>query len=196
MAGDPLDDIRGTPDASSLPLGVLYSRSAAIHEHLDRIVGSKDPHLVSKALEICQNCERVVESQGIFSANEDQEDLSTSDMRYLLAPYHTAELLSSSPVASPSQRLEQVQAAERGYSRFLHRLDQYKLLGDLGSKMYKHEEEHGALDPNTKRMLKIEKFKQDKNINAQLCLMQQQRDAAAHKEEVRNSHGMPYNTCM
>lgn len=127
-----------------LPLPVLLRKAAELHQNLDAFIAKnrQAPDAVDKALNECRACVRAVEAAGLFSSNEEADDIPTADLKGLLAPFYLAELLTSSPApGGPPQRHAQVEEGLVQYDRFLERCHQYSLLGEQASKMYKHEEE-------------------------------------------------------
>ncbi|GFR45291.1 hypothetical protein Agub_g6343 [Astrephomene gubernaculifera] len=190
-----MDDLRtmllssGVPGSGDPgpPLAVLYSRCHKVHTEQDRLVASRDPELIEAALSLLAHTETVVESAGVFSSNEDRDDLATADIKYLLVPYYRGSLLSAAPVqangtAGPSAaRLAAVQRALPALGSFLQRCEQYDLLGALGRTAM--DAASGApVDPATKRSYKVEKFKREKALNAALGALEARRLAAAAQE--------------
>ena len=128
----------------------------------------------------------LIESEGCFSSNEESDDIKTSDLPLLMVPYAIGEVFSTcpnspsspSPSSSTTHRLSLVTQALSHYNAFLSRLHNYKLLGELASAQFVkdedegEEEESGArvrrLDPTTKRQEKIDRFKREKALSAQI----------------------------
>lgn len=113
---------------------------------------------------LLEHCDGLVEQGALFSRNEDQDDLSTGSMRYLLIPFLTADVLNTMPQQSMAQRLQQAQAAKAAYSQFLQRCSQYCLLGPTCQAAYDAQESGQALDPGTARSQKVERFKRSKAV--------------------------------
>lgn len=124
-----------------IPLSGLLGHARACHDHQEEILTSKDPSLIAQARTLLTRCDMLTETSGIFSRNESAEDLATADMRFLLAPFYRAEFLGSLPAGSSSDRESAVHSAAGCYSRFLTRLQQYSLLGELGSRLYTAEQD-------------------------------------------------------
>eukprot|EP00798_Chlamydomonas_sp_ICE-L_P011248 gene11248-18873_t len=174
-----------------LPLDVSFAKLLAVHARGDQIM-AKGPPLSTAALQLGEQCEIRIESQGLFSSNEEADDVTTSQLRYLLAPYMVAELHGQAPAPTVPDRavswrgrLDSVQTAIATYSRFLDRLEQYHLVGNLGMRLLGEEEERGGAiaDPATKRQAKIDRFKQDKAINAQLEIIKERAKAESGAQQ-------------
>lgn len=188
-----------SPESShEAPLAVLWGRCYTIYTDLDHLTAQavRSEEAVSTlaaCLDLLTLSEQRVENQGIFSSNESEEDLSTGDMRYLLVPFYAAELLSNSPArpgpAGQAQRASAVRKAQRTYGRFLARAEQYQMLGELGSSIFKAlESSGGAMDANTRRSLKVDKFKREKALKSAINELQDKQAAAAAKEQVGCDH--------
>eukprot|EP00887_Chlorella_sp_A99_P004672 scaffold4.g4672.t1 len=70
----------------------------------------------------------MVDALALFSPNEELEDVATSDLRYLLIPFHQAEVAERSRTAVPAARATALEHAACLYHAFLHRLRQYGAL--------------------------------------------------------------------
>ncbi|KAG2453979.1 hypothetical protein HYH02_001025 [Chlamydomonas schloesseri] len=173
---------------AGLPLGVLFSRCQTVYAQQDQLVTSRDPDLIDSALTLLARTQSAVESAGIFSANEDADDLATADVKFLLVPFYIGSLLSAAPVtpgASGSAavaRLSAVQRALPALGTFLHRCEQYDMLGVLGRNAMDAASSGAAPDPAAKRTFKVEKFKREKALGAALAGLEARRAAAAAQE--------------
>lgn len=112
---------------AGLPLGVLFSRCQVVYAQQDQLVVSRDPDLIDSALALLARTQSAVESAGIFSSNEDADDLATADVKFLLVPFYIGSLLSAAPVtpgASGSAAVARLSAVHRALpalGTFLHR---------------------------------------------------------------------------
>lgn len=107
-----------------LPLHALYARCMAIHQFQDKICSitpSTSQHqqqLLQQqgAQAVCRAFAAGVEAAGLFSSNEDAEDVATADLKYMQASYILAELLtsSSSPEVMPGQGPCSLHSVPRG----------------------------------------------------------------------------------
>ncbi|KAG2495824.1 hypothetical protein HYH03_006063 [Edaphochlamys debaryana] len=157
--------------------------------HQDALVTSKEPDLIDAALDLLARTQSAVEAAGIFSANEDRDDLATADVKYLLVPFYRGGLLSAAPVRTDSAvglstaRLAAVNLALPALGAFLHRCEQYDMLGALGRSAMDAAASGGAMDPAAKRTFKVDKFKREKALNAALGALEARRAAAAAAEQ-------------
>ncbi|KAG1663370.1 hypothetical protein FOA52_007107 [Chlamydomonas sp. UWO 241] len=186
-------------DVDGMSMGRCAALCVSIHEGLDALTGSRDAGLMETAMQVLRRTAALVDAQGVFSANEEGDDIATSSLRLLLVPFVEAELLASSPAPDgPHMRYRQVVAAQEAYSHFLHRLAQYSLMGDLAGRQYAGEEDvgesAGASNPGDRRTAKIERFKEEKQLQAALADIERRRaagtcDADADGEEASSLGG-------
>ncbi|KAI5868280.1 TAP42-like family protein [Durotheca rogersii] len=148
------------------------------------IEGARDATLdqyredLAQALELYQECTRIISNISLFSPNEGLEDISTSDIPYLLVNYHVAELLQKVTAPSPQERKTTLNAAREAYERFLHLLDDYSILSAADRKQFSEYNDHpatfstfGAADPAGRRNIKIANYKAEKELRAKLNTM-------------------------
>ena len=200
-------------DVAYSPLSQLQALASAIHSGLDQLLASRDAAAISTAEEVLSRCDLEIQSQGkpqagpsmhgagtsrhtdpfaqagVCSNNEEADDLSTQDLPLLIVPFTRAELLSGAACpGGPTQRVRMVQAAISYYSRFLHRLEMYRLLGAVAARQYEavaeaegDSRDSGALVPsssspsphargnlNDRRQAKIDRFKAEREIKSKL----------------------------
>jgi hypothetical protein len=179
-----LDLEHAAADLSNQSLSSLLKLASRIDRVSSDQLSCKES-VLKAAMKVLDKCDFMVESQGMFSSNEEADDITTSHLPLLLIPYLQGQLLSNAPSPNPSARLHMVTAALQCQLKFLHRLDQYKLLGDVASRLFSTEEQGGVrglhLDPATKRQAKIEMFKQEKLINSQLQQLRLRSGAGTHQ---------------
>ncbi|KAL6771215.1 hypothetical protein ACKKBF_B34395 [Auxenochlorella protothecoides x Auxenochlorella symbiontica] len=145
---------------------------------LKRIDGTTEPSsklaLQREALSLINATSQRVESSGLFSTNEEVDDLATADIRYLLLPAYRGSILSSFITESRDQRKTVLLAARASFSAFLLRLVQYKMLAgtanEAAAQILDQEREGEALplDAATVRQRKITFFKRRKELAALL----------------------------
>lgn len=161
---------------ASLQLSQLAALSKYVYDNLDDLLRSRDNDSLAAAETILRHCESVA-SNGVFSSNEDADDVKTSDLSLLIVPFTLAELLSGCPSNAPLHRSRMVQSAMALYSRFLRHLSQYRIMGDLASSQYEQEEQQeysgqsstgASLGPTERRQAKIDRFKAEKAIKSKI----------------------------
>lgn len=76
-----------------LPLKEVFQRAHAILKQLE--VAPSDPatqRLVARGAQCLRAAAAAVDTLALFSANEDRDDLATTDIKYLLIPFYQAEV--------------------------------------------------------------------------------------------------------
>lgn len=166
-----------------LPLPRLFAICREAYQHMEQVPAQQQSDAYQKALGNLRTCQRMVDSLGLFSANEEQDELSTSSMKYLLVPFYIAEYLAASRPANSGARANQVQEALENYRTFLLDCEQYDLLGDLGTKLRYAVSHPESIDSSTLRTLKIEKFKRDKALCADIAKLESSSQHADSREQ-------------
>jgi immunoglobulin-binding protein 1 len=145
----------------------------------------------------------------LFSSNEDKDDLTTGEIKYLLIPYYKAEILSqqhqnyaprndTSPdnddsiLKQQKSRLESLKSSETLHEKFLLKAQQYDLLSSGALKCIFGVVESTSfssvaaqppkVDASTLRQLKIEKFKLEKSVAARV-------QALSHRLDKKSTNG-------
>jgi hypothetical protein len=130
---------------------------------------------VSSAVKLYRDCLTLIDALSIFSPNESLEDLSTSDLPFLLINFHLAEITQRLPSSSPQERKRILSAARDAYERYLHLLDSYDLLSPTHKKSLEQYTNAptafstvSASDPEARRNAKIANFKTEKELRTKL----------------------------
>ncbi|KAI5925286.1 TAP42-like family protein [Camillea tinctor] len=169
MAGEPrtLKSIFQTAEQKRQALDGAYEGSSPTY-HDD----------LALALNSYQECLEIIYKISLFSPNEALEDISTSDLPYLLVNFRIAELVQRISTRSPSERKDVLKKAREAYEKFLHLLDSYSVLSAAHSKLLaEYNEDPSAFsttstkDPAARRNAKIANFKVEKEMKQKLEYM-------------------------
>ncbi|KAK2675869.1 hypothetical protein RAB80_008054 [Fusarium oxysporum f. sp. vasinfectum] len=109
----------------------LYEAAEEKRHALDNAFEATSPAYRSDleaALSLYSSARDQISALALFSSNEGLEDVSTSDLPYLLLDAHVAELIQKTPNQSPDQRLEVLSKSRAAYERFLATVDSYALV--------------------------------------------------------------------
>eukprot|EP00877_Chromochloris_zofingiensis_P010428 jgi/Chrzof1/5639/Cz16g09260.t1 len=164
---------------SDVPLSAAYSTAVDLSEKLK----AGDATFQAAAVDALDQCESRIDNAGIFSSNEDKDDIHTGNLRYLLVPYLRGDVLSHARAPDAASRMRQVTDAIESYNRFLHRCYQYQLLPESAETSYVGSEEGRQQDPSSRRATKIERFKRNKALDSLLQHLQRQKNMAAHDDD-------------
>ncbi|KAK5078088.1 Type 2A phosphatase-associated protein 42 [Lithohypha guttulata] len=177
---------------SEASLSDLFKQAKSDQNDLDNLDPRSDDFkaLLASCLSTLQQCSQLVDRLALFSSNEDIDDVSTSDIRYLGIDYLLAELTMRS--YSPTDRKVQLDEASQMFERVVTRLDEYSLLRAASKKLleaYKDGPRTFRIVPETagmeaKRNTKIRRFQEEKELKARLQLLREQSQSLNVDDEV------------
>jgi len=181
----------------------LKSLFASAEEKRLAVESSREPpnspgyhDAVSSAVRAYQNCLAQVSALSLFSPNETLDDISTSDLPYLLTSYHLAELTQRLPAPSLPDRKRLLGAARDAYERYLHLLDSYDLLAPPYKKLLERYTDSplqfavaSTSDPGARRDAKIANLRAEKDLRQKLEFLRRRPDYGAGTEDVGDGGG-------
>ncbi|KAI1124413.1 TAP42-like family protein [Nemania abortiva] len=145
---------------------------------IERSMTSPAAEDVTAALDAYEKCSQIIDKISLFSRNESLEDIATSDLPYLLVPYHIAELRLRASAGSLIERKGLLTSARVAYENFLSQLDSYSILSPQDTKLFAEYNEDATgfsvistTDPNARRNAKIANFKVEKELKQKLEYM-------------------------
>ncbi|KAM0563558.1 hypothetical protein ACHAPJ_001282 [Fusarium lateritium] len=131
-----------------------------------------------------------ISAVSLFSPNEGIEDVSTSDLPYLLLEAHVAELVQKTPNQSPDQRVDVLAESRAAYERFLAAVDGYGLVQspyDRVLERYRDDPEGFAViattDGAARRDGKIANYRAEKALKEKLQMLRQNPRYVEHGDE-------------
>ncbi|EIE22830.1 hypothetical protein COCSUDRAFT_42427 [Coccomyxa subellipsoidea C-169] len=116
----------------------------------------------------------MVAALGLFSSNEQAEDIATADLKYLLVPYLWGDLLSRSRTQDLSKRVQLLSNASELLRGFLEQCSEYGLLGPDEKSALMEAQGQGSIDPGTRRTQKIARIRLEKAARAKLDALRMQ----------------------
>ncbi|KAM5348256.1 hypothetical protein ACJ41O_008080 [Fusarium nematophilum] len=127
------------------------------------------------ALSFYTRARNQIAAVSLFSPNEGVEDISTSDLPYLLLDAHVAELVQKTPNLSPDQRSAVLSESRSAYERFLALIDGYGMVARPHSQLlerYRDDPDSFAVvassDPAARRDGKIANYRAEKQLKEKL----------------------------
>ena len=131
---------------------------------------------------------KLVSQLSLFSPNESLEDITNSDLEYLLINHHIASLIEK---ITRGVRKENLLAARNRYERFMRLLDSYDVLAKGDAKLWERYLEEpdrfstaaGAADATAKRNAKIARFKAEKELKQKLEYLRRNPTALANDDD-------------
>jgi hypothetical protein len=162
-------------------LKALFQSAEAARETVTSSTPIANPDyagILNRAIRLYETSLEHISRLSLFSHNEQADDISTTDLPYLLTSYHLADLLSrqTPPVPSPTARKAILASSRQAYESFLHLLDTYNLLTASESRLLERYTEDprrfttvpANADGAAKREAKIANFKQEKQLRQKL----------------------------
>ncbi|KAK3034719.1 hypothetical protein RJ639_032672 [Escallonia herrerae] len=97
-----------------MSLPSLFEQARKIH--LLATDSSGDKEMLRKGCEALKHCEDMISKLGLFSANETKDDISTTNLKYILVPFYLAELTEKT---AQDDRLEILKASQSKLKEFI-----------------------------------------------------------------------------
>jgi immunoglobulin-binding protein 1 len=136
-----------------------------------------------------EECSRLIRRENLFSANETEEDLTTSTLSYLLVPGYLGKLYGGMvrvdmAAEGPAGRYKQVRRSILHFTSFLTRLDGLEMLKKEDKDFFDLDADSRKESPDQKRARKLNDFSEERSLKEQLGTLQAQqaRQRASGKE--------------
>ncbi|KAG7834517.1 hypothetical protein KL943_002901 [Ogataea angusta] len=156
----------------SKPLSVRFTEALQLVEKLDSVSLRRDSaeykEELKNVLDVLNSVKKSVQQMALFSVNEDIDEVSTGDLRYLAIDFYIAQVLVNTVV----NRASTLKTCNNLYLQFLYTLENYGIL-DKGQRAkldaiktsYDPQiDELRSKDPVTRRQSKIDEFKREKEL--------------------------------
>jgi immunoglobulin-binding protein 1 len=127
----------GHGDLQEVPLSQLFQRGEAAARQLrdaPPAAPAARQRLLQGGVAALERAAGLVDSLALFSPNEDADDVSTCDLKYLLVPHLRGELLAQAHGREPVARAAALRAATRLHAAFLRGVQQYALLSGAAAR--------------------------------------------------------------
>ncbi|XVF53386.1 hypothetical protein PTKIN_Ptkin05aG0095200 [Pterospermum kingtungense] len=126
--------------------------------------------LLNKGCEALGKCDEMISKLGLFSSNETKDDISTTNLKYLLVPFYLAELTEK---LAEDDRIQVLKTSEAKLKEFISVCEALELVP-------KEELEASAQGaPNTfadRRALKIARFRRQRAAEAKLTEIKERKE--------------------
>ena len=163
------------PRSLKAVFGEAESRRIALENSTFRANTPQYFDTVASAVKLYRDSLDLIAALSLFSPNESLEDLSTSDLPFLLTSFHLAELTQRLPSSSPHERSAVLSAARDAHERYLHLIDGYGLLAPPYQKLLERYTDDpttfstvSTSDPAARREAKINNFRTEKELLSKL----------------------------
>ncbi|KAI4337978.1 hypothetical protein L6164_016337 [Bauhinia variegata] len=111
----------GECEMEDMPLPALLEQARKIHATATE--SGADQELVRKGCEALEKCEYMISKLGLFSANETKEDITTTNLKYILVPFYLAELSEKIAQNDKIQILKSSQAKLKEFISFCEAME-------------------------------------------------------------------------
>lgn len=162
-----------------LPLRQLFQQAQDIYNTLEASQCSL-PVFTQQLLRgtaLLQQAATVADRAGIFSRNDELDDIPTADLKYILIPYLHAQLLCLTPSQSQQIRTVAIKQAVELFAAFLEQALHFEIYEDVH-----RSNTFLKLDSGTNRLQKIERFKKDKALREKIVALQKNCDDESERE--------------
>ncbi|XP_010520971.1 PREDICTED: PP2A regulatory subunit TAP46 isoform X2 [Tarenaya hassleriana] len=151
-----------------MSLPTLFEKSRKIH--LAASESGIDQDLVKKGCEMLRKSEDMIGKLGLFSSNETKDDISTTNLKYLLVPFYLAELTEK---IAQDDRSQIVKASQAKLKEFLSFCEAMELVPD---EELQASSRGGSVPPADRRALKIARFKRQKAAESKLLEIKERKE--------------------
>lgn len=162
---------------SNLPLPQYYAQTLnSLLPILDDTLPATEESTqtqLSKAIDDLYLISRMLTSLGVFSDNEEVDELGDRELVFMTTPFVLGEAETRGGLGGYKQRMGALKRSETAFNAFLGLLSTYKVLGD-------HPEASGSAgaapqsaDPAARRDAKIKAYRQQKEQREKISVSQQ-----------------------
>lgn len=118
-------------DLFESPLPALFAAAEKTVANADYLPSrsQESADQIARALEMLKQCRSRVDSLGLFSANDEVEDVATADLKYLLVDYYCGDLAGRTTAREPRERLASLAQSAGFLKAFLAKCDRMMIAG-------------------------------------------------------------------
>ncbi|KAG4305616.1 hypothetical protein PORY_001172 [Pneumocystis oryctolagi] len=137
-------------------------------EDLRKKIENGSSELLTDCISLYEKCHYLSRKLGLFSNNEEIDDINTSEIKFLLIDYYIAELLDKN---ATSDRSSAIKTSKNLFISFLTLCDNYALLTSSDKTLFNRFNSTEISDRNDKesdisrREEKIQRYKREKELN-------------------------------
>jgi hypothetical protein len=182
--------IMSEEDTPPTSLRSSYARAESLRSSLDSYPSTSTEAYqenLASAIASYEACLKIANQVSLFSPNESFEDITSSDLEYLLLNFRLAQLIEK---ITRGSRKENLLAARGRYERFLKLLDSYDILSRFDTKLLEAYQDDPSTfstatttDATARRNAKIARFKEEKELKNKLAHLRQNPQALANDDD-------------
>lgn len=156
-----------TMEEMSLP--ALFEQARKIHLSATES-GETDQEVVRKGCEALEKCEEMISKLGLFSANETKDDISTTNLKYLLVPFYLGELTEK---IAQDDRIQILKASQAKLKEFISFCESMELLPEEELEASTRGASNTFVD---RRARKIARFKRQRAAESKLLEIKERKE--------------------
>lgn len=151
-----------------MSLPALFELARQIHHSASESGATQEN--VRKGCEALRKCEDMINKLGLFSANETKEDISTTNLKYILVPFYLAELIEK---VAQDDRIQVIEVSQARLKEFISFCEAMELVPEEELEASKQERPNSLADQRAK---KIARFKRQKAAESKLMEIKEQKE--------------------
>ncbi|XP_059434849.1 PP2A regulatory subunit TAP46 [Corylus avellana] len=151
-----------------LPLPALFEQARKMHSTATE--SGADQELVKKGCEALGKCEDMVSKLGLFSANETKDDISTTNLKYVLVTFYLAELTEK---VAQDDRIQVLKASQAKLKEFISFCEAMELLPEEELETSTHGGPNSFAD---QRARKIARFRRERAAEVKLLDLKERKE--------------------
>ncbi|KAL4277916.1 hypothetical protein GQ457_03G014390 [Hibiscus cannabinus] len=158
----------GECKVEDMSLAALFEQARKIH--LTCTESGSDQDLVKKGCEVLGKCEDMINKLGLFSSNETKDDISTTNLKYLLVPFYLAELTEK---LARDERIQILKVSQAKLKEFISFCEAMELVPQEELEASSQGASNSFAD---RRALKIARFRRQKAAEAKLTEIKERKE--------------------
>ncbi|KAJ4957318.1 hypothetical protein NE237_014101 [Protea cynaroides] len=158
----------GEWEMEEMPLPTLFELGRKIHNMASE--SGVDQGTLRKGYEALQQCEEMISQLGMFSANETKDDISTTNLKYLLVPFYLGELMEK---VAQEDRIQVLKISRARLKEFISFCELMELVPEEELQSYAQE---GPASLTDRRAKKIARFKRQQGAESKLQEIKERRE--------------------
>jgi immunoglobulin-binding protein 1 len=179
-------------DSNSRSLQDAFAEAGSKRAKLDEYPSTNAPDYqaaLTTTLATYTECQQIIDHISLFSPNESLEDITSSELQYLLLDYYLAEL-TLRRTSDIHERWDILEQSSKYFESFLKRLDSYDILDKTDERLWERYRDNpsgfavvNTTDATQKRADKIARFKAEKELKTKLKLLNQDPKILEHDDD-------------
>ncbi|XP_071706289.1 PP2A regulatory subunit TAP46 [Rutidosis leptorrhynchoides] len=159
----------GSLKMEDMSLPALFDQARKIH--LLSSDSTVDKETLAKGCQALHQCEEMISKLGLFSTNETKDEITTTNLKYILVPFYLAELTEKTGY---SNRIESLKVSQAKLKEFISFCDAMELLPEDELEAFAQEGGQNAVVD--KRAIKIARFKRQRAAESKLLEIKERKE--------------------